>query len=202
MTRRVIIEGIIGAGKSVCLEELREKYPNVFPELVEEWKELEYFYQDPPKWCLEFSLRVLMTQFKQHKQAIELPEETLKIFERSPLASRHVFTQNLFNEGIMTQKKWDIYKQYYEIMKWEPEEDDLIIFIDAPADVCMDRIKKRGRECETTVSQEYLHKLQFQYKNMLKYVNCPVRYVDGTRSKESVEATVRNLIEDFIVATM
>ena len=204
MTKRIIIEGIIGAGKSTCLEALQSYQPlkctySMFPELVEEWEELPLFYQDPKKWCLSFSLRVLLTQFKQHNEALRREDDTAQVFERSPLASRYVFTQIQFNDGIMTQKEWETYKSYYEVMKWEPSAQDMIIYIDTPVEVCHQRIEKRGRNCESGVTLEYLHKLDFQYRNMLKYVECPVHYIDGSQSQKDVALAVRNLIADFII---
>jgi deoxyadenosine/deoxycytidine kinase len=198
MTKRIIIEGSIGCGKSTLLAQLQKEYGEqcmFYPEAVESWKELSLFYSDPTQWCLPFSLRVLITQIQQYKDSLLHEDTPVHIFERCPLSCRHVFTQMHFNDTILSEKQWSLFKDYYELLHWEPHpEHDCIIYIECPVSMCLHRIKERGRECECTIDEHYLHKLEFQYKTMLHYVKCPVHIIDGTQPPGKVLDDVKTIL--------
>ena len=167
---RVAIEGNIGSGKSTVLGALADAFA-VRKEPVDEWQPLlDLFYADPGKWSLAFSLRVLLS-------FAAVPTGGDLVTERCPLANRHVFGQLLFNDQKMTQDEWDLFKEYHDAMGWTP---DGIVFVDTPSDVCMDRIKSRGRACEAAIDIQYLRRIEFQYQNLFKFCGVPVVRVDGT----------------------
>jgi deoxyadenosine/deoxycytidine kinase len=203
MVKRIIIEGSIGCGKSTVLSQLKKKYEKhclFFPEAIESWKELSLFYSNPTLWCLPFSLRVLITQIQQYKESQKHEEVPIHIFERCPLSCRHVFTQLHFNDNVLSEKQWMLFKDYYELLHWEPQEEnqDCIIYIETPVQTCLQRIKERGRECECNIDEQYLHKLEFQYKTMLHYVKCPVHVIDGTQSQDDVLNDVKRILDSLL----
>lgn len=195
---RVILEGNIGSGKTTLTEALRAAYPEalIHPEDVHDWRDLlELFYADPAAWALPLSLRVLLS----HHVFRVVPREALYILERCPLSCRHVFTQLLFNDGTMPQHHWDLFRQFADELGWEPAADDVILYIDTPVDVCLDRITARGRRGEEHIDVHYLRRLEFQYNNMLKYCACPVERLDGTKAPHILAAdavsAIRRLTE-------
>ena len=192
MVKRVIVEGLIGSGKSTAIDAVKALFRKdtfkVYPELVETWTELPLFYDDPPTWCLPLNLRILLSQKLQYNDSVACADNhAIHLFERSPLSCRHVFCQSHFNEGVLSQKQWQLFKDFYDLLKWEPGKDDLIVYIDTPVDVCHQRVKERSREGEDPIDLKYLHKLEFQYKNnLLTYTECPVVKIDGTQGKEAI----------------
>lgn len=180
---RVCIEGNIGSGKSECLKALAEAFPHVatFPEPVGEWAELlDLFYAAPSEWAFAFSMRVLLS-FREPARLGTC------IVERSPMASRHVFSQLLYNEGVMNAHEWDLFKEFHDVLAWKP---DVILFIDTPAEVCLERIGTRGRECEKGIDLQYLRRVEFQYANMVRFTDVPVVKFDGTLPASEVHAAV------------
>lgn len=168
---RIAVEGNIGSGKSTVLGALADVFA-VRKEPVEDWQPLlDLFYADPGKWSLAFSLRVLLSFAGVSDGGSDL------VTERCPLANRHVFGQLLFNDQKMTQDEWDLFKEYHDAMGWTP---DGIVFVDTPSDVCMGRIKARGRPCEASVDIQYLRRIEFQYQNLFKFCGVPVVRVDGS----------------------
>lgn len=184
---RVVIEGNIGAGKSTVINALAKAFPHatIRPEPVDAWaEELALFYKDPSTWALPFSLRVLLS----HHANASLPGD-LSIVERCPLSCRHVFTQLLFNDGAMPQHHWDLFREYYDVIGWEPGAEDVILYIDTPVDKCLQRIDQRRREGEDRgVDVHYLRRIEFQYTNVLKFSAARVVHIDGTRAPETVAA--------------
>ena len=172
---KVSIEGNIGSGKSSVLAALATALPDcpVFTEPVDEWTDLlDIFYASPAEWGLAFSLKVLLS-FR------EPAKRDMCLIERSPLACRHVFSQLLYNDGSLTQHEWDLFKEYFDLLAWTP---DVIVYIETPVDLCMERIQVRGRAAEKSLDAEYLNRVEHQYTNMLRFVNVPIIRLDGTLS--------------------
>lgn len=188
---RLSIEGNIGSGKSACVRALAAAFPNVpsFPEPVEEWGELlSLFYKSPAEWALPFSLRVLL-DFRRAASA-----DTC-VVERSPMATRFVFSQLLYNEGTLNCQEWELFKEYHDILGWKP---DVIFYIDTPAPECARRIESRGRPCEADIDQAYLGRIEFQYGNMLRFAEVPVQRFDGTMPETQLaEVVVKRARELF-----
>jgi deoxyadenosine/deoxycytidine kinase len=167
---RIAVEGNIGAGKSTVLEALGGLGVPVVQEPLDDWGELlDAFYASPSEWGLAFSLKVLAGFDDAHQH------ETC-IVERCPLSCRHVFTQMLFNDGHLTQEEWDLFKDYADTLGWAP---DVIVYIDTPAHVCLERVRSRARPCEASVDLTYMRRLEFQYDTLLKYCQVPVVRLDG-----------------------
>ena len=192
---RIAIEGNIGSGKSSVLGALAAKFPHVptIAEPVEEWGDLlDLFYANPSTWALPFSLKVLLT----FRRAGDTPT---CIVERCPLSCRHVFTQTLFSDGTLSQHSYDLFKEFYDILAWTP---DVILFIDTPIDRCMERVLKRGRDCEVRgVDFEYLRRIEFKYETMLKFIgkDITVIRIDGSRSMDDVAAEAERVISGILV---
>lgn len=182
-TMRICIEGNIGSGKSGCVAALAKAFPSIpnFPEPVEEWADLlSLYYASPAEWAFPFSLKVLLS-FRAPAR------EPTCVVERSPLASRHVFSQLLYNEGTLNCHEWELFKEYHDEVAWKP---DVIVFVDTPAEVCLERIARRGRECEAAIDLQYLRRVEFQYANMLRYADVPVVRLDGTLPEADLHARV------------
>lgn len=180
---RVAVDGNIGSGKSDALQALAAAFPSVpvFPEPVEQWAELlDLYYASPAEWSLPFSLKVLLS-FREPARL-----DTCLV-ERSPLASRHVFGQVLYNEGLLNQQEWDLFKEYHDVLAWKP---DVIFYIDTPPAMCQERIRARARACEASITLEYLSKVDFQYSNMLRFAGVPTVRFDGTLPPEQLHAAI------------
>jgi len=66
----VVIEGIIGAGKSSLAKTLGEALGiKVMSEPVEENPYLEFFYQDPKRYAFEMQMHMLMRRHAQQQEA-------------------------------------------------------------------------------------------------------------------------------------
>jgi deoxyadenosine/deoxycytidine kinase len=178
---RISIEGNIASSKSSLLQLLHEKggYA-VYPEPVHEWGEwLQLFYQDTKRWAFGFQMKVLSSFVREYDEH--------SIVERSMLSVRHVFGQLLFNQNLLAQKEWDLFRSVADMFTWEP---DVIIYIACPPEVCLQRMHARARPAEAHVTLEYLHKIDFMYTRMLKYFSGRVIQVDGSRPLADVYSDV------------
>lgn len=176
----VCVEGNIGSGKSTVLQRLFQRSVVVKEEPVEEWGELlDLYYDNPTQWALPFNLKVLHS----FCTIPEAPDDELIVIERSPGACRHVFGQLSYNDEHMSPAAWDVFKEYHEMLMWEP---DAYIYIDTSPSRCFDRIHQRDRPCERGLTEDYLRRIEFQYNNFLKFAESPVHIVDGNRDMDRV----------------
>ena len=192
----VSIEGNVGCGKSSVLAALKAGSDGwlTSQEPIEEWGELlDLYYADPATWSLAFNLKVLHS-FATIPASV-LPGST-RVVERSPTACRHVFGQLAYNDNHLVPAAWEVFKEYHEMLGWEP---DVYIYIDAPAATCLERIAARGRACETGIDLEYLARIEKAYENLMRFTKVPVFRVDGTRPPGIVEAEITSILAKLTV---
>lgn len=156
----VSIEGNIGAGKSTLLEGLSQylQVP-VFPEKVHEWKFLKAFYEDPSAYALLFQLEVLFSFAEAHAQP------GLCIVERSTATAYFVFALLLRHQGHLTADEFQLFESFWDQYNRDP---DLLLYLDASADLCYERVAKRRRPGESKISQKYLQELDRFHTFFLK----------------------------------
>ena len=159
----ISIDGNIGAGKSTVLKDLERRGYIVFPEDIDTWKPLlEGYYTDPHRWAFTLQTGILDSLNSQHVRIKELmPYHSIIFMERAPSSSK-LFADISREKGYITEKEYNVYAGCYKKLVRAP---DIKLFIDTDVDICLERIKRRGRECERDVDHAYLKRLSIEYKN-------------------------------------
>lgn len=177
----IYLEGPIGAGKSTLSEILANRlkadgYHTVHvPEPVDEWEEsgiFKEFYEDMAGKSYEFQTTTFITRvtkiinaFKQVSQELvksdceDQDRNVVFIIERSIYSDRYFFAQNLYEDGLLTEKKYNFYKNWWNL--WERAlnfDKSGFVYLKPTLDECMDRYRGRGREDEN-VPEEYQQRL-------------------------------------------
>jgi thymidylate kinase len=175
---RVAIEGNIGAGKTTQLDLLSKRGFTVYREPIHLWP-LEEFYEDPLKNAYLMQTSVLAT-FRDNGHGI---------YERSTLASREVFKQNMSNQEKIT------YEMLYQRIGWNP---DFWIFLESDPENCMKRVAKRRGTGDSRVTLEYLQVLDDRYKQFHELVKERSFIVNADRPAQEVHQTILDIIEKSI----
>lgn len=189
---KISVEGNIASGKSTLVSRLQQttRIP-VFLEPVNTWTLLGKFYEDQVRWGFTFNTEVLLSMNKWKNNDYD------SIYERSPNSCRYVFTQLMFEDGILTQEELDLFDKLFENFSWD---QDVIIYVRTPPEICFQRMHQRGRECENGVSLEYLQKLDTAHGFMIEYLkqhkpNIKVIEIDGIACAEDVYNNVLSILE-------
>lgn len=190
---KISIDGNIGCGKTSVLSRLcQDARIPVFLEPVNDWKDwLTLYYQDPSRWGFTFNVKVLLS-FHQWAN-----NKFMALYERSPVSNKYVFADLQKDEGKMNQLEYSLFEEIYEKLSWCP---DKIIYIRTDPDVCMERMKKRARDCESQVPFEYIQAIHNKYERL--YVEeCAVTLpgtqivvIDGNQNFDDVLKDVMNAI--------
>lgn len=191
----VSIEGSIGSGKSSLIDGLKRVFAcAVEPEPVDQWAPLlEKFYRDPKRWGFTLQTQIL-TSFMSRPKCTGL-----KVIERSPASCRYVFGELLHEEGNLDEIEWNVFQELYDRSREQLQVPKICIWVDAPAEVCFDRACKRGRNAETSLTLEYLCKLEAKYSQFASGNHFDqVHRIDGRLSAHEVlDSAVAYLASEF-----
>jgi len=159
-----VIEGAIGAGKSVLSEVLKDRAERegiktlLIPEPVSEWVGtgiLKEFYKDPKRWAYSMQTMAFSSRCnKINKMVEENPGAELVIIERSP-ASDQIFMYLLKKDFTETERamysSWiTLFNKYLSISL----NDATAVYLRTDLASCMTRLKTRGRAGEDGAEME------------------------------------------------
>ena len=177
----ISIEGNIGSGKSTVIHNLEQKLKDnknyVFlREPVDIWQTikdnygktiLEKFYGSQEKYSFAFQVMAYATRTSILQEAIcKNPECKYVLCERSLEADNRIFAKMLYDDDKMEKVEYEIYEYFYKTRKQDMDLD-AVIYIDANAETCLERIKKRSRNGETNITLDYLQNCKNYHDNWL-----------------------------------
>lgn len=171
-----LVEGNIGAGKSTFLMILKQ-YLNlqIVPEPCDQWQAvagkynvLEQFYKDPQRWAYTFQTYAFITRVMQKAHYEQKNGFGVQIVERSVFSDRYCFAQNSHELGFMDTMEWELYKEWFNwVLNHYIIPPQGIIYLRTNPEVCYERLKKRNRQEEETVSRDYLKSLHDKHEAWL-----------------------------------
>lgn len=168
--RRVVVEGLIGAGKTYFSKELAKHLGyELWEEPVEDNHILPLFYEDPKKFGFAMQLHMLRTRLSMERAGtymVQAGKAKGVIFDRS-LGGDTVFLEVNTRIGNIHKEEARIYLELFEQMKIESPYPDLIIYLDVPIETIRARIASRDRPFEqglVDTNNPYLEMLEEAYK--------------------------------------
>ena len=204
----ILLEGNIAAGKSTVGRALKESGMFDFiEEPVDAWQSgfasnlLEAFYRDMERWAFTFQTLAFLTRAKTWRDSLALTSHSRVVLERSLLTDRYVFARNSHRLGGMSDVEWQVYCELWDlVVSGYSVEPDCILYYRAPADVCLERIKVRGRSEESGITLEYLQQLEALHDEWL-LDNSRAIILDGTRQWTADEILDELLQAGFLIAS-
>lgn len=165
----IVIDGIIGAGKTTVGKLLSEYYNIDFFEEIKTDDEnqliqrmLDRFYENPERWSAIIQTMFLNDRFRDIK-AVERSGKPA-IFDRS-IYGDEVFARNIYKRGQMIEDEFMIYQNILKNMLEHIKAPQLLIFIDVSVDTAMYRINKRARSTEADlIPRDYMEDLYNEYQ--------------------------------------
>lgn len=162
MPKIVCIDGNIGAGKSTLLNKLASLGFTVFPENHNDWLwALDQCTVNPTRWAFTLQVAVLSSMAVQ-KQAIDQLTDSVVFIERCPESSM-IFTRMWYEGGSLVPEEYNLVCQLYSLLRWQP---DVTVKLATAPDECFERIIRRGRPCEASISINYLNQLEAAYNQL------------------------------------
>jgi deoxyadenosine/deoxycytidine kinase len=186
--RYIVVEGPIGVGKTTLARRLARSFGSeLILEQADENPFLERFYRNPKSAALQTQLFFL---FQRTRQLEDMRQHDL--FDIVRVADYLIDKDRLFARLTLDEEEFVLYDQIYARLAIDMPLPDLVVYLQAPSDVLLQRIARRGIRYEQQIEREYLEKLQEAYARFfLAYDTSPLLIVNAA------EADFVNNEEDY-----
>ncbi len=165
LPRYIAVEGCIGVGKTTLARNIAQLFNyDMLLEQPEENPFLERFYRDPKSTALPTQLFFL---FQRANQLQSLRQDD--IFEPVRVADFLIEKDQLFAKVTLDDDELNIYRQVYDKLVINAPRPDLVIYLQAPLDVLLDRIRQRGISAEQYINADYLKVLSDAYTEFFHF---------------------------------
>jgi deoxyadenosine/deoxycytidine kinase len=194
----VAVAGNVGVGKSTLTHLLADHLGwEAFYEAVDENPYLADFYGDMTAWSFHSQVFFLTRRLRHHRVLMERPNSVLQ--DRSVYEDAEIFARNLHQQGMMTDRDWNTYRDLYTVLTEFLPAPDLVIYLRASVDTLRSRIRRRGREFEQDIDPHYLHRLNVLYEDWIqRFTLSPVLIVPADSLDFVAHSTHLDLIVEKI----
>ncbi len=178
----IAVDGPIGVGKTTLVELLARRFDGV--KILEDVANpfLPAFYEDQPGAAFQTELYFLLSRFKQQQDIAQR-----ELFNRL-LVADYTFPKNrIFAYLNLSDDELMLFDKLYTLLEPQLAVPDLVIYLVADLDTCMQRIDKRARDFEEGMSEEYMTELIDAYNHYYHYYNRSPLLVVDTRNLNFAE---------------
>ena len=193
--RYIVVEGPIGVGKTSLVEMLGEEFGSrVVLERVAENPFLPRFYRNPAAYAFQTQMFFLLNRYQQQR---ELTQQDL--FSQSVVCDYLFAKDRIFASVNLDEDEMALYQQIYPLLDARLPKPDLVIYLQSPSEVLMQRIRMRGRSYEREISREYIEAVNEAYNRFFfSYDQTPLLIintseVDFVRRPEDFQDLVREI---------
>ncbi|MEK9958601.1 MAG: deoxynucleoside kinase [Flavobacteriaceae bacterium] len=174
----IAVAGNIGAGKTSLTNLLAKhyKWEAHFEDVIDN-PYLDDFYNHMERWSFNLQVYFLKSRFKQ---LIQIREDNKNVIQdRTIYEDSNIFAPNLHAMGLMTRRDFDNYLSLFDLMENLIQGPDLLIYLRSSIPNLVNKIHKRGRSYENTISIDYLSRLNERYEAWIStYDKSPLLIID------------------------
>ena len=194
----IAIAGNIGAGKT-SLAELIAKHYNWeahFEDVIDN-PYLDDFYTHMERWSFNLQVYFLKSRFQQ-LLAFQNNKKTI-VQDRTIYEDAFIFAPNLNAMGLMNQRDFKNYRELFDLIESLIEGPDLLIYLRSSIPNLVNKIHKRGRDYENSISIDYLSRLNERYEAWIstydknKMVIIDVDDLDFVENKDDLETVLAKI---------
>jgi deoxyadenosine/deoxycytidine kinase len=168
----IAVAGMVGAGKTTLTKALAARFGlQLALESVDSdnpW--LDRFYggpEDMKQHALSLQLHFLATRFESVRKMRAAGGAW--ILDRTWYEDAEIFARGLHEQEIMSPDEWVLYQRLYTELLHAPaaRPPRLLIYLDAPVEVLLERIATRGRPKERDTPADYWVSLHDRYERWI-----------------------------------
>ena len=187
--RHIAIEGVIGAGKTSLAQILATRLSaRLILEKFEENPFLKHFYEDQERYAFQTQIFFLLSRYKQQQELIQAD-----LFHRF-LISDYIFEKDkIFAYLNLEDDELKLYESVLSTIEHGVPSPDLVVYLQCSVNRLMSNIRKRGRDIERSMTEQYIRDLNEAYNYFFfRYKGAPLlivnaNQIDFVNNKEDFE---------------
>ena len=187
----IAVEGAIGVGKTTLVKKISNsiKCDTMYEDYADN-PFLKTFYDSNSHNSFSTQLYFLLKRLEQSK-----------LFKNNTnlIVSDFYFGKDdLFAKLNLNEIEYNMYNEIREKLNFNPPTPDLIIYLQAPTDILIDRIKKRNLSFETKMKKKYIESVNNIYmKHFHEYKSSPILIINTSNVNIYNENDFQILIKEI-----
>ena len=194
----IVIEGVIGAGKTTLAKMLTEYYDaQLILEQHDKNPFLEDFYKNPRQYAFQTQMFFLLNRYRQQQS---IPQRDL--FHEMMISDYLFAKDKIFAYLTLEARELQLYEKILPLLERDIPRPDLVVYLKSKPHRLMQNIKLRNRSYEQAMSVEYIEALHAAYIEFFNhYHQTPLLVIDTTEldfvKRETDFEYIINLIENI-----
>lgn len=172
----IAVEGNIGAGKTSFTTMVSQDFNAKL--ILERFKDnpfLPKFYEDQSRYAFSLEMSFLADRYQQLSDDLAQYD----LFKDFVISDYDVFKSLIFAKITLQEDEYSLYHKLFNLMYKELVKPDLYIYLYQNTDRLLENIKKRGRDYEQNIKQDYLAEINKSYLTFIKsQPNLNVKIID------------------------
>jgi deoxyadenosine/deoxycytidine kinase len=194
--RYLVIEGVIGAGKTSLARMLSERLSaQLVLEEVEENPFLKDFYRDRARFAFQTQMHFLFSRYQQQRDLRQTD-----LFSEKLIADYLFQKDRIFASLNLVDRELALYERLVGWLELDVVKPDIVVYLQAHPDTLMERISRRNRPFEKDMDRDYIARLNDAYNHyFFHYTDTPLLVVntntiDFVNEPDDYEDLVRRIL--------
>ena len=170
----IAIEGPIGVGKTTLARSFQNTMGSQAVFDTNDNPFLDDFYKDRPSAAFRTQMYFLISRFEQLLALRSLPDAG------APLVCDYLFAKDkIFAYLNLDDQEILIYDKYFAALALQIPKPDLVVYLNAPKEVLIERVRRRNVDYESKIAEAYVAELIKAYDHFFyHYKDTPLLIVD------------------------
>jgi deoxyadenosine/deoxycytidine kinase len=164
----IAIAGNIGSGKTSLTEILARRFAAKPHFENTDNPYINDFYEDMGRWSFNFQVYFLTCRIRQAMEALKNGGDLIQ--DRTLHEDAYIFAANLHEMGLMSSRDFDTYMKIFDLSEELIRPPDLLIYLRAGVPKLVEQIRRRGREYEQGIDENYLGRLNDKYNHWIENI--------------------------------
>lgn len=161
----IAIEGNIGAGKTSLTTMMAKDFnAKLILERFADNPFLPKFYEEPQRYAFTLEMSFLADRYQQISDDLS----QLDLFKDFIISDYDVFKSLIFSKITLPEDEFKLYRKLFYLMYKDIAKPELYVYLYQNTERLQANIKKRGRDYEQNIEDEYLDKINSGYLEFLK----------------------------------
>ncbi|XMO87649.1 2-amino-4-hydroxy-6-hydroxymethyldihydropteridine diphosphokinase [Algibacter sp. AS12] len=161
----IAIEGNIGAGKTSLATKMAHDFnARLILERFADNPFLPKFYEDANRYAFTLEMSFLADRYQQISDDLS----QLDLFKDFIVSDYDIFKSLIFSKITLNEDEFNLYRKLFYLMYKDIAKPELYVYLYQNTERLQENIKKRGRDYEQNIANEYLEKINSGYLDFLK----------------------------------